>query len=38
MSDGLATLKEIADKVLWRPIDTAPKDRFILLWCAEDPL
>lgn len=31
-------LKELADRLLWRPIETAPKEgeTFILLWCAED--
>lgn len=31
-------LKQLADKLLWRPITTAPKDpeQFILLYCSED--
>jgi hypothetical protein len=29
-------LKELADRLLWRPIETAPKDSFILLYCMED--
>lgn len=29
-------IKELADKLLWRPIETAPKDRLILLYCTED--
>lgn len=31
-------LKELADQLLWRPMESAPKaaDIFILLYCAED--
>lgn len=36
MSDAMDQIAEIADRVMWRDITTAPKDRFILLWCAED--
>lgn len=28
--------QKLADRLLWRTMETAPKDRFILLWCAED--
>lgn len=34
---SLDEFKELADRLLWRPIESAPKDgAFILLWCAED--
>lgn len=36
MREALAEFKELADRLLWRDIATAPKDQFILLWCAED--
>jgi hypothetical protein len=29
-------LKELADRLLWRPMETAPRDSFILLYCSED--
>jgi hypothetical protein len=29
-------MNELADKLFWRPIETAPRDRFIVLYCAED--
>lgn len=29
-------LRDLAERILWRPMETAPKDRFILLYCAED--
>lgn len=31
-------LKDLADRLLWRPMKSAPKqcETFILLWCAED--
>ena len=36
MADALAEIKELADRMLWRSMDTAPRDTFIILWCPED--
>lgn len=36
MPDALAEFKELADRMMWRSIQTAPQDRFIILWCPED--
>lgn len=36
MAETLDELAALADKMLWRPIHTAPKDRFIILYCPED--
>lgn len=29
-------LSKLAEKLLWRPVATAPKDEFVILWCPED--
>lgn len=36
--DPLGDFKQLVDRLLWRDIDTAPRDaeQFILLYCAED--
>lgn len=38
MADALDQFAELADKVLWRPIASAPKDAntFLILYCPED--
>ena len=36
MTDTSDPLQELAARLLWRPIESAPKDCFILLYCAED--
>lgn len=35
-SEMMDEMGELAKRLLWRPIETAPTDGFILLWCSED--
>lgn len=35
-TDAMDEFEALADRTLWHPMDTAPKDRFILLYCSED--
>lgn len=36
--NGMADFRDLCDRLLWRPIESAPKnqEQFILLYCAED--
>lgn len=36
MTDALSEFKELADRLLWRSMETSPKEQFIIVYCAED--